>query len=465
MNRRTFLAGSAALAVASPQIARAAAPATPRSWLDRWLAAFNAADLVTYAAFVKTHLPGLLPYLDDDLGLREATGGFDLLRAELTGPGEITAWFRDRHWDRHSRVVLTTAQEKIADLTFLGAPSPPGFAITRLDETAAVERLDAKLRRAAEAGRFSGTVLVSRRDTAVFRGDYGLADIARNIAVGADTRFCIGSMGKMFTAVAVLQLVQRGRLALSQPIARWIPDYPNAGMARQVTIEQLLMHTGGTGDFFGPEYEARAKALRKPDDFVRLFGARDPIFPPGSRFGYSNYGFMLLGALVERASDRPWDDYLHRHIFEPASMTSTSALPTGDGRTSVPYTGASTTGLKPLPFYVGLPAGGGYSTADDLRNFGRALRAGRLLDPKHRDLLTTGWVAARDGHWSAGLKVARRGGASFYGHAGSAPGISADYASFAASGYETIVLANRGHPQALNVAEFIGCRLPDAPAS
>jgi D-alanyl-D-alanine carboxypeptidase len=266
-------------------------------------------------------------------------------------------------------------------------------------------------------------------------------------------------MGKMFTAVAVLQLVQHNRLRLTDTIASVLPDYPDTPLARQVTIEHLLTHTGGTGDFFGADYDAHVAELHTPSDFVRLFGSRETAFPPGSRWEYSNFGFIIAGAIVEQVSGMPWDAYLDRHVFRIAGMKSTSPL-ASDGDTAEPCTGAAQSGLKPLPFYVGLPAGGGYSTVGDLRLFGAGLRATRLLDATHLDFLTRARIVAGYAKWSLGLRIAVRNGASCYGHGGSAPGVNADFAVYPDSGYQTIVLSNRGHPHAINVADFIGARLP-----
>ncbi len=144
----------------------------------------------------------------------------------------------------------------------------------------------------------------------------------------------------------------------------------------------------------------------------------------------------------------------------PAGMTATSAL--ADADTALPCTGAAAIGLKPLKPYVGLPPGGGYSTVDDLHAFGQALRSRKLLDARHLALFTTARIPARDGHWSLGAKLNARGNAACYGHGGSAPGVNADYAFYPASGYEVIVLSNRGHPHALNPADHIGLRLPSA---
>jgi CubicO group peptidase (beta-lactamase class C family) len=266
-------------------------------------------------------------------------------------------------------------------------------------------------------------------------------------------------MGKMFTAVSVLQLIQQGRLRLADTLASVLPAYPDTPLARQVTVEHLLTHSGGTGDFFGPEYDAHQAELLAPLDFVRRFGNREPAFAPGSRWGYSNFGFILLGAIVEQVSGTSWDAYQDTRIFRVAGMTSTSPRAIGDN-TAVPCTGAAQTGLKALPWYVGLPAGGGYSTLDDLQRFGVALNDLRLLDAAHLDLLTRGRIAAGSAQWSLGLRVGARNGARHFGHGGSAPGVNADFATYPGSGYRAIVLSNRGHPHAVNVADYIGARLP-----
>lgn len=457
--RRGFLGAALALACFPRSATAARAALEPRRWLARWLAAFNSGRLSDYAAFVREHVPTLVPYLDDDLGVREASGGFILLRSEETGPREITAWVKDRGWDRFSRVVLTVGDGRIDDLSFLGAPPPADFRIGRLGERDALARLRRKLHTEAAAGRFSGAVLVARGDTVLFREAYGAAGVGQARAATPETRFCIGSMGKMFTAVATLQLVQAGRLRLGDTLAALLPDHPDTPLARQVTVEHLLTHSGGTGDFFGAVYDAHQAELRAPADFVRLFGEREPAFPPGSRWGYSNFGFILLGAVVEQISGMPWSAYLERHVLQPAGMTRTSPLASEED-TARPCTGAAQTGLRALPYYVGLPAGGGYSTVDDLHRFGAALRERRLLDAAHLDLLTRARIPAGARQWSLGLSLAVRNGASCYGHGGSAPGVNADFAVYPGSGYETIVLSNRGHPHAANVAEYIGARLP-----
>jgi CubicO group peptidase (beta-lactamase class C family) len=468
MNRRRFMAAAILAAGggwASPGWSLSSEPAYPKAaetWLRRWLAVFNAGDPVAYRAFVVAHAPDLEPYVDEDLGVLEASGGFDLLRTEVAGPNAVTAFLKDRAWDRFSKVTLGADDgTRISDLTFGGAAAPAGFRIARLGERAAIAALAGKLKRRADAGLFSGAVLVARNDRTLFRAAHGLADHDRRRANMPDTRFCIGSMGKMFTAVAIGQLIQAGRIGLTDTVAIHLPDYPNLGLARRLTIEQLLTHTGGTGDIFGSFHDAHATQLVTVADYVRLYGPREPVFEPGTRWGYSNYGFVLLGAILERVAGQPYETVFAERVFRPAGMTATGQRPEGGGVTALPYTGTVRSGLHALTPYLGLPAGGGYSTVGDLRAFATALRDHRLLDARRTALLTTGRVDASGGsRWGLGFRVQTRNGEPCYGHGGGAPGVNGDLAIYPRSGYVTITLCNRGHPMAANASEYVGARLP-----
>ena len=160
----------------------------------------------------------------------------------------------------------------------------------------------------------------------IFAEAYGLADREHRIPNSLNTRFRIGSMNKMFTAVAVLQLVTAGKLKLDDPLIKYLPDYPNRELASKVTISQLLSHTGGTGDFFGPQFSARRLEFRTHEDYIKLFGNRPVAFEPGSRFEYSNYGFIILGAVIEKVSGESYYDYVHDHVYNPAGMISTGSV-------------------------------------------------------------------------------------------------------------------------------------------
>lgn len=175
-------------------------------------------------------------------------------------------------------------------------------AVGRLSETMALAELGAYAAERARSDELSAAVLVAKHGTILMRRGWGLADRARNTAIDVDTQFRIGSMNKMFTAVAILQLVEAGKVKLDEAIATYLPDYPNPQLANVVTVRQLLTHTGGTGDFFGAEFDEHRAALKEHSDYIALFGKRATLHAPGHEQHYSNYGFILLGAVIERVS-------------------------------------------------------------------------------------------------------------------------------------------------------------------
>jgi D-alanyl-D-alanine carboxypeptidase len=147
-------------------------------------------------------------------------------------------------------------------------------------------------------------------------------------------------------------------------------------VAAKVTVRHLLTHTGGTGDIFGPEFDQQRLRLREHRDYLKLYGSRGLTQEPGSRFEYSNYGFVLLGALIEHVTGESYYDYVDDHVFHPAGMRSTGSLPESvevPGR-AVGYMRASPSGGAWVPNTDTLPwrgtaAGGGYSTVGDLLRF------------------------------------------------------------------------------------------------
>jgi CubicO group peptidase (beta-lactamase class C family) len=339
-------------------------------------------------------------------------------------------------------------------------PAPP-----KLQPAALAKAVQERMARLVADDAFSGAVLIAKDGRPILSSAYGLADREHHVANTTDTQFRFGSMGKMFTAVAIMQLNQAGRLDLKAPIGTYLKDYPNQDIAQKVTVENLLTHTGGTGDIFGPDFVAHRLTLRDPKDYVDLYGVRAPLFPPGSRQAYSNYGFMLLGRIVEMASGQSYDDYIAQHIFAPAHMTSTGNQPETIqlAKRSVSYMGAAgqiKSAADTLP-WRGTPAGGGYSTVGDLLKFATALASNRLLDEAHWRLLTTGGITGPDGKLIAYDFGSRSpDGRRFLGHNGGAPGMNGELRIFPDDGYVVVVLANRDPPVAQAAANFITDRLP-----
>ncbi len=338
----------------------------------------------------------------------------------------------------------------------------------RLPEADALKALSARAEKLARRGEFSGAVLVAKEGRVLFSHAYGPADRKRGILNTLRTRFRIGSMNKMFTAVAILQLVEAGKLELTAPLGKYIRDYPNKDVARKVTIHHLLTHTGGTGDIFGPDFDLHRMELRTLADYVKLYGERGLEFRPGSRWAYSNYGFILLGRVIEEVTGRSYYDYVQRHVYEPAGMTATGSLPEDRavpdrsiGYTKPPGANMWTPNTAWLP-YRGTSAGGGYSTVGDLARFADALLSHKLLSPDSTELLVTGKVKAGPrGRYAYGFEDARDpDGNGWVGHGGGAPGMNGDLKIYPKSGYVVAVLANMDPPAAQRISEYLDPRLP-----
>jgi D-alanyl-D-alanine carboxypeptidase len=279
------------------------------------------------------------------------------------------------------------------------------------------------------------------------------------------TKFRFGSIGKMFTGVAIMQLVQEGKIDIDDALGKYLIDYPNKEVSN-VTIHQLLTHTGGTGDIFGPEFESHRPELKELKDYITLYGARGLLFDPGSRHAYSNYGYILLGSIIEVVSGTSYDHYVREHIFKPAGMLATDNLPeniiSSDTSVAIPYTSRNPLSeLRPalefLPFR-GTSAGGGYTTATDLMKFKDALLSNQLLDQKFVDMLTSGKVSTPMPEMKYAYGFEERitpDGIRAIGHGGGAPGMNTSFAVYPDMGYTIIILANQDPPAADEAGKFI----------
>ena len=281
--------------------------------------------------------------------------------------------------------------------------------------------------------------------------------------VTPDSKFSIGSMNKMFTAVAVLQLVEAKKIALDDPVGKYLADYPNRDAAAKVTVRHLLTHTGHTGDIFGPEFVANRLSLKEHADYIKLFGSHTLTGEPGSGFEYSNFGFILLGAIIEKATGQTYYDYVRTNIFQPAGMKATDSLPETD---NVPNRASGyrrdgsawVSNVDTLP-YRGTSAGGGYSTVGDLLRFVQALESGRLLSKTMFGEATN----PQGGRYGYGFGADGEGALRSYGHNGGAPGMNGDLRVFPQLGYVVVALSNLDPPAASRLVDYFVARMPATP--
>jgi D-alanyl-D-alanine carboxypeptidase len=447
-------------------------PATPAAvQLSGWLTAFNSHDRATLLAYFQKNGPDRVSRVDDEIAFGARTGGFDLRKVQDCTEISCNVLVQEHNSDQFAVITVEVdpaPPHAIKKMRIEAVPRPPEFAIPRMTESEAISALSARLDEETKDGKFSGTAIVAKDGKPVFTGAYGMADREKKIPNTLDTKFRIGSMNKMFTATAIVQLAQAGKLQLSDPLIKYLPDYPNKSFASKVTLHQLLTHTGGAGDIFGPEFDQHRLELRTLEDYVKLYGSREPTFEPGTQWDYANYGFILLGVVVEKASGQDYYQYVRDHIFKPAGMNSTDSLPEDQpvANRSVGYMESddhkSAVPNDPTLPYRGTSAGGGYSTVGDLLAFANALESHKLLDAEHTELLTTGKVDTKHGpKYAYGFfDETSPDGERCFGHGGGAPGMNGELRICTKSGYTIAVLANMDPQAATSIAEFIESRLP-----
>lgn len=331
------------------------------------------------------------------------------------------------------------------------------------------------LTRLADAGAFSGTVYVANGDSVILAEGYGLANREDSIPNTVRTRFSIASMGKMFTATAIMQLVDADRLRLDDTLAKVLPGYPNTDRAERITIRQLLEHTAGMGD----QWSTPRRPVAGLTGHLAIAGAvahAPLLFEPGTRWSYSNEGYNVLAAVVEELSGESFHDYLQRHIFGPAGMTETVMASGSDD--IVPHRAVGYRSRVDDPLGVEAPranwsfiagssmggAGGGHSTVGDLARFGTALRTGVLVSDTMRDAMWTArWpIPGHEGE-SYGLGafvgafVGEFGGRVAVGHGGGGggSGIDTGFRQFTDGSYTVVVLTNIDPPTATDITRAL----------
>jgi CubicO group peptidase (beta-lactamase class C family) len=331
---------------------------------------------------------------------------------------------------------------------------PPKTAkMDQLSVSEFVQELDAYLETNTENDLFSGVVLVAREGKPIFKKAYGMADRERNISNQVDTKFCIGSMNKMFTAVAIAQLVEQGRLSFDDLIRKYLgPEWIPSEVGEKVKISHLLSHTSGIAEYLTDEFLiSSAEIYRTLEDYKPIIKEKSLTFEPGTRWEYCNTGFILLGAIIEKATGKDYWDYIKEHIYDPADMDNTIGFDPNKtlsnlamGYEKVQEEGKAFWRKTAFAGKIkGSPSGGGFSTVDDLLRFAEALRSDLLISSESKELLMS--VKARSSSMDYGygfiIGSSRKLG-RVVGHGGAAFGVSANFRMFVDRGYTMIILSN-----------------------
>lgn len=324
--------------------------------------------------------------------------------------------------------------------------------------------LDALINELVQEDKFSGAVLVAKNGKPFYTRAVGHASKRYGVPNKINTKFNLGSMNKMFTGVAIVQLAQQRKLLFDDLVGKHLPDYPNQEVREKVTIHHLLTHTSGMGLYWIEFFHKHDWILIKTaQDYDALTNEKPLSFEPGERFQYSNCGPIVLGLIIEKISGLSYDEYIQKYVTGPAGMENTYCY---DITTPVPNLATGYTKRNLLGelqedwlenYFItpskGGPAGGGYSTVKDLLLFDIALRSYQLLDQEHFAILTTGKVdRTLDKKYAYLFEEQYISGHRIIGHGGGASGVNSQLRMYMDLGYTVVVMSNYDPPAAGNVA-------------
>jgi CubicO group peptidase (beta-lactamase class C family) len=296
-------------------------------------------------------------------------------------------------------------------------------------------------------------VLLAKKGVPLYQAAFGEANKDFGVKNTLDTKFNLGSMNKMFTAVSVMQLVEAGKLSLDDTLGKFLPaGAMKPEVLAKVRVKHLLSHTSGLGSYFTPEWDRQSRALwRSVDDWMALIKNDTLQFEPGTRWSYSNTGMLVLGKVIEVASGQDYFAYVREHVAKPAGMTSTDAyeLDRVNRNLAVGYEHEAEDANGPIyrnnifqHVIRGGPAGGGYSTVGDLTRFAEALKAGKLVSQASVRTLTTPKPELSSPEYGFGFVIDK--GGKVVGHSGGFPGINSQLDIYVGEDYTLAVMSNYG---------------------
>ena len=263
-----------------------------------------------------------------------------------------------------------------------------GFA----QNSAKTEKIQELMQKFSEYKQFNGSVLVADKGEVLFKDGFGKANMEWDIPNGPATKHRLGSITKQFTSMLIMQLVEEGKLDLHKPVTTYLKDYPkNTG--DQVTLHHLMTHTSGIPNMtsFPGFFENQSRNPYSVKELTETFADSSLVFKPGEDFQYSNSGYILLGAIIEEITGKPYEEVLHERIFEPLKMNDTGydhfEEIIKNRSTGYEQRGSKFTNAKYLDMSIPYAAGSLYSTVEDLYKWHKALLNNELLSSESKEIM------------------------------------------------------------------------------
>lgn len=378
------------------------------------------------------------------------------LERDQTGTNQVVILkaTRTELWQALTVHFATEEPNKINGL-HLSAINPPdgSFPSNPIDMEKAIEDLDGYVNRMAKSDVFSGSVLLAKGDKVLYSAAYGLASKRFNVSNNLQTKFNLGSMNKMFTSIAIMQLVEAEKLSLADKLSEFVDEtWLEKDVSDKIEIRHLLTHSSGLGSYFNQKFiESSKNGFRVLNDYKPLIRDEKLQFQPGASTRYSNTGMFMLGVVIEKVSGENYFDYIRKHIYEVADMRNSDSyemdqpvpnLAIGYEPDRYNETGWNNNLYRHV--LKGGPAGGGFSTVEDLHRFALALTNFKLLGKKYTEELYSGKPHLHSPDYGYGINVSGTQDNRIVGHGGGFEGISSNLDIYLDKGYVSVVLSNYG---------------------
>jgi CubicO group peptidase (beta-lactamase class C family) len=374
-----------------------------------------------------------------DLQARAAGGLTAWRAAELGGRPEMLAWLKDHGVAPDAQPA---APEAILDgwLSIATSPDRPGVA-----------------------------VLVAQHGKIVFEKGYGIASEQPLTPITVDTQFRIGSVTKQFTSAAILKLQEEGKLSVSDPLSKYFPDFPNGSA---ITLHHLLSHTSGIHSYTAqPDFISRVVKPITTEALINEIKTYPADFAPGAKWSYSNSGYVILGAIVEKVSGMPYEQFLKRALFEPLGMKATGAHHAGEklANEAIGFQKAADRGFERAPNWDMSWAGGAgilYSTVGDLYRWNEAIFGGKVLKPETQKAAFTPAKTEADPQpkssgYGYGWNISEYRGAAEIGHGGGLQGFLSSLLRVPEHELTVVILQNTSPTDGLPPADILAHHVVD----
>lgn len=437
----------------------AASPAVKR--LKELLGVVNGGDGAAMAAYVQAHAvdptkppgpPGALPLVGSVLDLHRRSQGLKLVRVTTVNDSGAVAVVRNKlTGDEQALSIKVEPQAPHRIIALPPVPSAVAATLVRpapiaSSEQAQLQQIRSYLKTLADADIFSGVVVLARDGKPVFSQAYGYADREKKIFNAVDTPFNLGSMNKLFTGLAIGQLVEQGRLSYEDPLSKFLPGVPDAEGSKRIKIKHLLSHTSGISGSFDADASRSPEGVQAALDMIKW----DPLkFEPGTKWAYSNNGFQILGRVIEVVTGEDYYDHMQKNVFGPAGVGD-AMFPHFDAVSmAVPYE-IELSGNRLL--YAnnsdtltgrGGPPGGGVASAPNILKIANAVGAGRIVKPATLRLHATPKPELASPSYGYGFSTAARmAKRPLVGHGGNVIGGCAEFGELTDTPYTIVVLSN-----------------------